>query len=117
MPRQQIEATVCWLDEQPLRPGRVYLVQHGVQRVRARFAAITGLVDVATLQIAAPPDHLQLNQLATVTLRLAEPIVMDGYADNPPNGAFIVIDADSNATAAVGFVAAERPPVDRDEEL
>ena len=116
MPRQQIEATVCWLDEQPLRPGRVYLVQHGVQRVRARFAAITGLVDVATLQIAAPPDHLQLNQLATVTLRLAEPIVMDGYADNPPNGAFIVIDADSNATAAVGFVAAEGPPVDSDEK-
>ena len=112
--RQQIDATVCWLDEHPLRPGRVYLVQHGVQRVRAKFAAITGLVDVSTLQITAPPDRLQLNQLATVTLRLAEPIVMDAYADNPSNGAFIVIDADSNATAAVGFVAAERAPVDED---
>jgi sulfate adenylyltransferase subunit 1 len=112
--RQQIDATVCWLDENPLRPGRVYLVQHGVQRVRAKFAAITGLVDVSTLQITAPPDRLQLNQLATVTLRLAEPIVMDAYEDNPPNGAFIVIDADSNATAAVGFVAAEPVPVDED---
>ena len=112
--RQQFDATVCWLDEQPLRLGRVYLVQHGVQRVRAKVTAITGLVDVSTLQIGAPPDTLQLNQLATVSLRLAEPVVVDAYEDNPPNGAFIVIDADSSATAAVGFVTAERTPVDDD---
>ncbi|HTV00693.1 MAG TPA: GTP-binding protein [Luteitalea sp.] len=112
--RQQLDATVCWLDEQPLRLGRVYLVQHGVQRVRAKVTAITGLVDVSTLQIGAPPDTLQLNQLATVSLKLAEPVVVDAYEENPPNGAFIVVDADTSATAAVGFVAADRPAADDD---
>ena len=112
--RQQLDATVCWLDEQPLRLGRVYLVQHGVQRVRAKVTAITGLVDVSTLQIGAPPDTLQLNQLATVSLKLAEPVVVDAYEENPPNGAFIMIDVDTSATAAVGFVAANRPAGDDD---
>ena len=115
-PRREFPATLCWLDEQPLRPGRVYLVQHGVQRVRAKIAAISGLIDVTTLQVGPPPAELRLNQLATVSVRLAEPIHADAYADNPPNGAFIVIDPDSNSTAAVGFVASSPAPV-ADEPL
>ena len=59
------------------------------------------------LAVAAPPDVLKLNELATVTLRLAEPVYLDAYAANPPNGAFIIIDADTSSTAAVGFVADE----------
>ena len=111
--RQQIDATLCWMDEQPLRPGRVYLLQHGVQRVRAKVTAITGVIDVTTLAVTAPPEVLKLNELATVTLRLAEPVYLDAYADNPPNGAFIVIDAETSSTAAVGFVAANAAqPVD-----
>jgi sulfate adenylyltransferase subunit 1 len=41
-----------------------------------------------------------------VSLRLAEPIHADAYADNPPNGAFVIIDTDTSSTAGVGFVAA-----------
>ena len=106
-PRQAFDATLCWLDEQPLRTGRVYLLQHGVSRVRAKVTAITGLVDVTTLQVTTPaPAELRLNQLATVSLRLGEPIHADVYADNPPNGAFVIIDTDTSSTAGVGFVAA-----------
>ncbi len=108
--RQQFEATVCWLDTQLLQVGRVYLLQHGVQRVRAKVTAITGLIDVTTLQVTAPPDALALNQLATVSVRLAEPIHADAYADNPTTGAFIVIDPDTSATAAVGFIAPDPAP-------
>ncbi len=113
-PRRSFDATICWLDEQPLRPERVYLLQHGVHRVRAKIAAISGLIDVTTLQAtaAAPaPAELRLNQLATVSIRLGEPIYADAYADNPPNGAFVIIDTDTSSTAGVGFVSepARRP--------
>jgi sulfate adenylyltransferase subunit 1 len=85
----------------------VYLLQHGVRRVRAKVTAISGLVDVTTLQVTTPgPAELRLNQLATVSLRLGEPIHADAYADNPPNGAFVIIDTDTSSTAGVGFVAA-----------
>jgi sulfate adenylyltransferase subunit 1 len=109
LPRRAFDATICWLDEQPLRPERVYLLQHGVHRVRAKIAAISGLIDVTTLQAtaAAPaPSELRLNQLATVSVRLGEPIYADAYADNPPNGAFVIIDTDTSSTAGVGFVSA-----------
>jgi sulfate adenylyltransferase subunit 1 len=108
-PRRAFDATVCWLDEQPLRPDRVYLLQHGVHRVRAKITAISGLIDVTTLQATTTgpgPAELRLNQLATVAVRLGEPIHADAYADNPPNGAFVIIDTDTSSTAGVGFVSA-----------
>ncbi len=108
--RQQIDATVCWLDEQPLRPGRTYLLQHGVHRVRARVLTISGLIDVATLRLVEPPPELRLNQLATIALKSSEPVYADAYADNPPNGAFILIDPDTSSTAGIGFVAAADAP-------
>lgn len=108
--RQRLDATLCWLDEQPLRSGRVYLLQHGVQRVRAKVVGITGLIDITTLRAGVPPAELRLNELATVSLTLSEPIYADAYADNPPNGAFIIIDPDSSSTAAVGFVAPDEAP-------
>lgn len=112
-PRTRFEATLCWLDEQPLRTDRVYLLQHGVHRVRAKVAVISGLIDVTTAQVTPAPPDLRLNQLATVSVRLGEPVHADAYADNPPNGAFILIDADTSSTAGVGFIAAEAPaPVD-----
>ena len=80
-----------------------------MHRVRAKIAAISGLIDVTTLQAtaAAPaPAELRLNQLATVSVRLGEPIYADAYADNPPNGAFVIIDTDTSSTAGVGFVSA-----------
>jgi sulfate adenylyltransferase subunit 1 len=103
--RQQFDATLGWLDEEPLRPNRVYLLQHGVHRARAKVVGISGLIDVTTLRTVAPPPELRLNQLATVSLRVSEPVHADPYAHNPPNGAFILIDADTSRTAAVGFVA------------
>lgn len=108
-PRTAFEATLCWLDEQPLRPGRVYLLQHGVHRVRAKVAVISGLIDVTTGSVTPAPPDLRLNQLATVSVRLGEPVHADAYADNPPNGAFILIDADTSSTAGVGFIAAAAP--------
>ena len=56
-PRQQIDATLCWMDAQPLRMGRVYLLQHGVQRVRAKVTAIYGVIDVTTMAVTAPPGR------------------------------------------------------------
>ena len=50
----------------------------------------------------------------TDVIKSAEPVVVDAYEENPPNGAFIIVDADTNATAAVGFVAAATAPTDDD---
>ena len=51
-----------------------------------------------------PSQELALNDIALVQLKLANPIYLDAFATNKSNGAFILIDSQSNNTVAVGFV-------------
>ncbi len=101
---RRIEATVCWMAEQPLRAGEHVALKHTTRTVRAAVESIDALLDVTTLADGPPPDQLGLNDIARITLRTASPVVADPYADNRITGAFILIDEDSNDTVAAGMV-------------
>ena len=103
---RRIEATVCWMAEQPLRAGEHVALKHTTRTVRAAVESIDALLDVTTLTDGAPPDELKLNDIARLTLRTASPVVADPYAENRTTGAFILIDEDSNDTVARGHGAA-----------
>jgi sulfate adenylyltransferase subunit 1 len=99
-----LHAQLCWLDHAALDTGKTYLLQHGIARVRAKIAQIEDVLDMTTGQRVARPARLNLNEIGGATLRLAQPIFADAYADNPATGAFILIDEWSNTTAGVGLV-------------
>jgi bifunctional enzyme CysN/CysC len=101
---RQIEATVCWMAEAPLRAGEHVALKHTTRTVRAAVESIDALLDVTTLTDGAPPDELRLNDIARLTLRTAAPVVADAYTDNRTTGAFILIDEDSNDTVGAGMV-------------
>ncbi|THF62897.1 sulfate adenylyltransferase subunit CysN [Pseudothauera nasutitermitis] len=103
-PVKQIDATLCWLSEAPLSPARTYLVRHTTREVKAKVAQIAHRVDVNTLA-HEPAAQLAMNDIARVTLKLAQPIVADAYADNRATGAFIVIDESTNNTVGAGMIA------------
>ena len=103
--RREVRAQMCWLDHSALENGKTYLLQHGVNRVRAKIARIESVLDVVTRAETADPGRLKLNEIGAATLRLAQPIFADAYADVPTSGAFILIDEWSNTTAGVGFVS------------
>jgi sulfate adenylyltransferase subunit 1 len=109
--RKELRAKICWLDHTPMSASKTYLLQHGVSRVRARVGQIHGVVNVATQQVTDNPTQLSLNEIGEASFRLAQPIFADAYANNPANGAFILIDEWSNTTAGVGFVE----PIDKSE--
>ena len=102
--RKELQVRLCWLDQNPIAPGKTYILQHGVNRVRAKVQALHQVIDVAAMQATESPAQLKLNEIGEATLRLSAPIFADDYADNPSNGAFILIDEWSNTTAGVGFV-------------
>ncbi len=104
LPRKELKARVCWLDQEPLHAGKAMHLQHGVKRVRCKVQALHNVIDVLSLQKIESPARIQLNEIGDVSLRLAEPIFADAYASNAANGAFILIDELSNATAGVGFI-------------
>jgi bifunctional enzyme CysN/CysC len=101
---RELEANVCWMAQEPMRPGARYLIKHTSRQATAIVDRIGEIVDVHTLERDAPPAELQLNDIARVHLRTSAPLVLDPYASNRRTGSFILIDESSNGTVAAGMI-------------
>jgi len=104
---RSIDATVCWMGEQPLRPGSRYLLKHTTRRVRAGVERVEARVDVTTFD-QRETDELTLNDVGEVTLSLTSPVYADAYERNRATGAFILIDERTHDTVGGGLVRATR---------
>ena len=90
---KQISATLCWMQNRPLNLAQKYLLQQGVHLVQTK---LTPSGEDATA--------FNLNDIGTSSLRLSEHILGTPYKDNNQIGRFILIDPQTNNTAAVGFI-------------
>lgn len=98
-----LEARVCHMNRKALGVGSRFLLQQGSQRVLARVDAVLDRVaDDFSGSVAA--TALELNAIGRIRLKLAKPLYTDRYADHKANGAFILIDEQTNDTATVGVV-------------
>ncbi|UOG76743.1 GTP-binding protein [Hymenobacter tibetensis] len=102
---RELEATVCWMSEQPLWPGRKLLLQHHSAVVKAAIPAILHKVNVQTFARAAA-DSAQLNDIVRVRIKTAVPLAVDNYHENRVTGAFILVDEQSGDTVAAGLIGA-----------
>ena len=102
-PVKQIEAFVCWLSEMPLSPARTYIIRHTTRESKAKIGTIAYKVDVNTMQQQATAD-LKMNDIARVSFKLAQPLMVDSYTQNRAIGAFIVIDESTNNTVGAGMI-------------
>lgn len=102
-PVKQIEAFVCWLSETPLSTARTYVIRHTTRESKAKVAAIQYKVDVNTLEQQASHD-LKMNDIARISFKLAQPLMVDSYSANRATGAFIVIDESTNNTVGAGMI-------------
>jgi sulfate adenylyltransferase subunit 1 len=102
-PSRQLDATCCWLDQEPLRVGRRVLLKHSTQTVLARVTALNGRLDLDTIR-ATPADQLELNAIGRLELRLAAPVLADDYSFDRSGGAFLLIDPQTAHTLAAGMV-------------
>ncbi|MCW3796868.1 sulfate adenylyltransferase subunit CysN [Sphingomonas sp. BN140010] len=99
----QFEATIVWMDEQELLPGRSYWLKIGTQTVSAVVQQLKFQVNVNSMeQLAA--KTLELNAIGVGTVATDRPITFEPYADNPDLGGFILIDKISNATVGAGLL-------------
>ena len=99
----QFEAHIVWMGEQPLLPGRSYLVKLGASTVGASIAAPKYLVDVNTLEHLAAKT-LELNETGVCVLTLDRAVAFDPYAKNRDMGGLIVIDRLTNQTVGAGML-------------
>jgi bifunctional enzyme CysN/CysC len=100
----QFAAHVVWTSEQPMLPGRSYLLQAGSVLVPAQVTELKHKIDVKTLDHLAA-KHLELNEIAACNLATDRAIAFDPHADNRDMGGFILIDRMTSATVAYGMIA------------
>jgi bifunctional enzyme CysN/CysC len=100
----QFAAHVIAMDNEPLIPGRSYLLRAGTRTVPASITAIKYKVDINTREHLAA-ETLRLNDIAFCNLATDVPIAFDPYVDNRKTGAFILIDRFSNRTIGAGMIA------------
>ena len=99
----QFEATIVWMHEDPLLPGRSYLMKMGTQTVTASVMEVKYQVNVNTLEHTAA-KNLALNAIGVCTINLDRSVGFDPYKDNKDTGGFILIDRMTNATVGAGMI-------------
>lgn len=99
----QFQVHLLWMSEQPLLPGRRYILKAGAKVVTATVNAPKHGIDVNTLAETSARTA-ELNQIVVTTLSLDQPIPFDPYKDSRETGGFILIDRQSNDTVALGLI-------------
>ncbi|MEO6185413.1 MAG: sulfate adenylyltransferase subunit CysN, partial [Steroidobacteraceae bacterium] len=99
----QFETTLIWMHEQPMLPGRQYLLKIGARTVNATVATPRFRVNVNTLEQQAA-QQLELNEIGVCNVTLDSPVAFDPYSENRETGGFILIDKLSNDTVGAGLL-------------
>ncbi len=98
-----VEAMLVWMSEEPMVPGKTYLVKHSAQLITGAVESLRYRIDVNTLR-SSPSPQLNLNEIGRCRLSLNEPVCFDPYKNNRSTGALILIDRITNATVAAGMI-------------
>ncbi len=99
----QFIATIVWMTELALTPGRQYILKLATRSVSGSVALIHHRIDVNTLE-HHDAQALQLNEIGSCTVTVNAPLVFDAYKTNKGTGAFIIIDRLSNGTVGAGMI-------------
>jgi bifunctional enzyme CysN/CysC len=94
---------VVWLGEQPMLPGRSYLLRLGSQTAIAQIGVCKHKIDVNTLE-HVPFRTLNLNEIGVSELTLDRPVAFEPYAVSRENGGFILVDRLTDATVGAGMI-------------
>ncbi|HEX7012030.1 MAG TPA: sulfate adenylyltransferase subunit CysN [Steroidobacteraceae bacterium] len=100
----QFQATIIWMHEDPMLPGRPYLIKLGTRTVTGSITAPRYKINVNTLEHLAAKE-LELNEIAVCNLSLDRQVPFDPYAANRETGGFVLIDKLTNDTVGAGLLS------------
>jgi len=105
---RELEAMICWMSEEPMRPGGRYAIHHTTRSARAVIERLEYRVEVNSLDRQTDATELSLNEIGRVHLRTSTPLVVDPYSRNRITGSFILIDESTNDTVGAGMISSAR---------
>jgi len=99
----KFKATIVWMAENALTPGRQYTIKLATRSVSGSVAMIHHRIDVNTLE-HHDATELHLNEIGSCTVSVNAPVVFDPYLSHKGTGAFIIIDRLTNGTVGAGMI-------------
>ena len=99
----QFEATIVWMADEALIPGRAYWLKCATQMVSATVQVPKYTINVNTIEQMAAKT-LELNAIGVAEIATDKPIVFEPYADNHTLGGFILVDKMTNRTVGAGML-------------
>jgi sulfate adenylyltransferase large subunit len=102
---RQFDASVVWLNEQPLDLSRPYILKHTTQTLPAEVKMVRYRVNIKTLEHELA-DRLEMNGIGVLRIETSRPIYFDAYTQNRATGSLILIDPETNATVGAGMILA-----------
>ena len=100
----QFVINICWFNSSPMQIRKKYIVRHATQEVQGLFTAIDFKVDISTQEKIHDVNELQLNDIAQVQLKTANPLVFESYKQNKVLGSLIFVDPFSFETVGAGMI-------------
>ncbi len=99
----QFEASLVWMTDEPMLPGRPYLMKIGAQTVTASITEPKYKINVNTMEHLAA-KQLGVNEIGVVNIALDRQIAFDAYKANRDTGGFILINRMTNNTVGAGML-------------
>ena len=101
---QSLTMMCCWFNEQEMQLQKRYIVRNTVSETVGMVKAVDFRLDINNLEHIEGVVSLKMNDIAQLTLRLAQPMVFDRYVENRTTGSLIMIDPDSFETVGAGMI-------------
>jgi bifunctional enzyme CysN/CysC len=99
----QFQATIVWMSDTPLYPGRRYALKIGAVAAHATITDIRHGIDIETFE-PSPAREIEANGIALCNVSIDRAIPFDPFSQSRELGGFILIDPDTNETAGAGLI-------------
>ncbi|HWA38097.1 MAG TPA: GTP-binding protein [Burkholderiales bacterium] len=101
---KSLDATLFWMDREPLRGGARYVFQQGTRRTFCKVGEVCGRIDINTLAEVPMSGAVATNDVVVARIATQAPLFVDAYEAVRATGSFILIDEATNQTVAAGLL-------------
>lgn len=101
---QDIDLMLCWMNQRPVNVNSKFFLRHTSREVRGVLKEIKYKLDINSLHRIDNAEFLNMNDIARVKIRTAQPLFFDSYRKNRITGSVILVDEGTNETVAAGMI-------------
>lgn len=101
---QNITLMTCWFNEKPLMPGQRYIIRNNTSETNCIVTSVNYRMNINTLEKETGDPVVNMNDVASVTIRTSKPLYYDSYTKNNITGSLVFISEGTNETAGAGMI-------------